>query len=269
MRFSVTAHSSFLSLTLCVGLWGWAGTVEAYIPPAHFIVKSVVAQRAGFKGMRIRSTVVGFDGQKSSGLHFKVVTLFDARTRAIRSHALDDGGRELYAMERQLTSNEQGIFLPDAILFESNLDHLTRGLRHAGIPISSEGEVAEITWLGRINGMIAWVIGKKDPSQPQLWIEKDRFLPIRLIDKVEGNLADLRFENFRFFKEFPYPRSTTLVRLSGNKEETVLRDELNELNINPDLSEMRSPLQSGLTDAGNSSESPLRDLIKAYYLMVR
>src|SRR5690606_15445064 len=101
---------------------------------------------------------------------------------------------------------------------------------------------------------VAWVVGpgRKDLAWPQVWIEKDNFHPVRLIERTDEGTLDVRFEDFRHFKEFPFPRTTTVLRASRDEgaQEPKLREVLAELIVNPDMAEMRKPLAQGFTDVG-------------------
>ena len=281
--------SRFVVLSIA---WVLISTHEAsaYIPPSHYIVKTMTQKRAGVKSVRIRSTVIALQDGKPAGVHLKEVATYDYASRILRSRISDDSGRELYAVERKLhAEGPESLFgvRVDELLLASSGESLAKTLSTAGISIRSEAELqalatdqdrftAEQTTMQRMNGTVAWVLGggrkapaSATPAPPQLWVEKDTFLPVRLItpaklDSKDG-LADATFQSFRFFHEFPFPRLIEVAH--GGVPQ--FRVELAELQVNPELAEMKKAVSAGYTDAGNAAESPVRDLIRKYFELAR
>jgi len=221
------------------------------------------------------------EGEQATPTRFKQVTVFDPQTRVLRSRAFDDAGKELYVFERRLKAAGSDMKASD-ILLEMSGDVLAKALIQSGIPVQTEAELSglktneerrasEKMHLNRnTKGLVSWVISAtKKQSEPQLWVEKDTFLPTRFYTRHDGDLIGFRFENFRFYKEFPFPRVTTLVRVSGDSEESVLREEAVEVVVNPDLKELKTSIAAGFTDHGNSTDSSVRSLIHDYYEMLR
>jgi hypothetical protein len=225
-------------------------------------------KHAGFKSVRIRSEVSAIEGDKPTGVRFTELTLYNPKEGLLRSSALNETGQILYSVERML-----GTFSPaPAVLFGSRSVEIAQVLNKNGIPVRTENELtamkdedarraAELESLNRWNGSIAWVIGKKDASQ--LWVEKESFLPLRLV--LRGG-ADIHLDRYRFYREYPYPRMITVLDDGKN----VLQDEVTEVSINAESPEWKTPPgASGFTDAGNSATSAVRDLIKKYYETIR
>ena len=104
---------------------------------------------------------------------------------------------------------------------------------------------------------------------PELWLEKDTFLPLRLkiaLKDGDPTLGDLQFDSYRFYNEFPYPRSLVV---AVNGKDPVLRGDVLDASADsgPDLS--KQPLHEGWTPAGESASGSLRDLINSYYQTFR
>jgi hypothetical protein len=249
-----------------------AAPAWAYIPPSSYIVKSIATKHGGLKGARVRSVVTQMEGEKLGSAHFKAVTYYNPQTQTLRAYALDDRNQKLYAVERRPDAATGA----DALLFWSNPHALALALRARGVPIRTEDELsrmkdqderrdAEMERLARWSGGVAWVIGKD--KEPQLWVEKDTFLPLRLIasPQPEADLVQLEMEGQRFYHEFPFPRVVTVVK----KKEALLRDEVQDVTLSAETAEFKSPLTPGFTDAGNSAPSALRDLIRQYFEAVR
>jgi hypothetical protein len=274
-------RSAIVLALFCLTQPAWA-----YIPASQFIVKSISSKRAGNKAFRVRTTVYEMEGQRTGSTSFKQVTIFDLNTRTMRSRAYDMNGKELYAMERrfQESASVVGGMPVASLLLDPSVDSVSRVLRSAGIPVRVEAELAdmkdeeerrasEVTSLGRLGSTVAWVIGpgKKDLGWPQLWIEKDTFQPLRMIERTDEGTMDIRFAEFRYFKEIPFPRVITVMGASREEgtQEPKLREELADFIVNPEMGEMRSPLVQGYTDAGNSADGSVRDLIRLYYSSLR
>ena len=246
-------------------------SAQAYIPPAHFIVKEIASKHAGIKGIRIKSVVNALEAEHPTGIHFKVTTLFSSAAGALRSFAYDDAGILLYSVERKPVS----VALTPAILLEAHAPVLIESLKRANVFIPEEtaapavanpspvpGALAAIPpgeELKRWNGTIAWVIGKKEGSQ--LWVEKDTFLPIRL---VSGDVS-VDFYKYYYYREFPVPRMMDVAQ----GKTTILQDEISEVAVNPDLKEFREPVSSGFTAAGDAAPGALKELLKKYYELLR
>ncbi len=264
--------------------------VFAYIPPSHYIVKTMTQKRAGVKSVRIRSTVIALQDGKPAGVRLKEVATYDYASHTLRSRISDDSGRELYVIERKLhAEGPESTFgvRVDELLLASSGESLTKTLSTAGISIRSEAELqalatdqdrftAEQTTMQRMNGTVAWVLGggKKPPSSTapatsQLWVEKDTFLPLRLLtpaklDSKDG-LAEATFQSFRYFHEFAFPRLIEVAHAGVPQ----FRVELAEVQVNPEVAEMKKAVSAGFTDAGNSAASPVRDLIRKYFELAR
>ena len=234
----------------------------AYVPPSQFIIKTMASKRQGVRLVRIVSEVSGFDSGKPTGLRFKAVTVYNPLTHLMRSQALEDTGAELFGVEKSAES----IPLSLMVLFDSNARTIVTALQHANIPVHSEDETeataAESTALRRWNGSVAWVFGlsptQKDSSQ--LWVEKDTFLPVRLVAGED----DIQFTKYRYSQDLPYPRSSTLANRSGA---VLLEEDVSELQVNPPIAVEHAPIATGYTDAGNAS--PLKELIRKFYAGLR
>jgi hypothetical protein len=243
----------------------------AYIPPASFLIKNLAAKRKGLKSLKISSNVVGFDSGKPTGVHFKTVTIYEAANRSWRSSAYDDSGAELFSIQKR----DGAIPLSSFVLFVSNPYELSEALGKAEIPVH-EAEApqpkasdtpalpADNMTLKRWNGSIAWVIGSGEKSDsPQFWIEKDSFLPVRLIAKDQ----DVQYAKYRYSQDLPYPR---LISLSNKAGELQFEESLNDFTVNSAsvdklLIAKDATSEGAFTPAGDTSPSAMKDLIRKYY----
>lgn len=254
----------------------------AYVPPAGFVIRTMAQKKAGFKGLRIRSLVSAVEAGKPASLRFRENTVVDVQNGVIRSRALDESGRELFATERRLSAEDAhgslGVEV-NRLLFSPSGTNLTRDLVASGIPVPVEGvqppdQKDYPTRLKRLKGTVAWVYsGKPAPGPgaartPEFWVEKDTFLPLLLQTQSQAKepaskeaWAEVHFEEYRFYRDFPYPRV-----LEFGQDGTIrIHAELADLQVNPDLAELRKPLVAGWTDAGNAAPQALRELIRSYY----
>src|SRR5262249_17333545 len=121
-----------------------------------------------------------------------------------------------------------------------------------------------------------WVVGKYDGhsreelKNPQLWVEKDSFLPLRLVFPRRAGLTDVRVESIRHTREFPYPRVFIASDPSGAP---FLREEVSDVLVNPAANEQKGWPQTdkaaGGWVAGADPAGPVRELIEAYFQRMR
>jgi hypothetical protein len=253
----------------------------AYIPPSSFILKSITSKHAGLKGLRVRSTVTVMDEGKPGTTRFKAVTFFNPATQTVHAYAFDDRNQKLYGVERR----PEGATAADAVLFWKDERSLNIALKARGLPVRSDDELlkmkdederraAEDEHLTRWNAGVVWVIGGSKSSKsgnfddPQLWVEKDSFLPLRLIaaPQPESEIVDLHFEGQRYYHEFPYPKTI----LAFNKKKVPLfKDEVQDVALSIDGNEFKTPVMPGFTETGNNAPSAVRELIQKYFEVLR
>ena len=247
----------------------------ASIPPSQFIVKQMAAKHATAKGIRVRSLVSEWADGKESALHFRTSTWIHPQNGTVRTYALDDSGRKLYSVERRPETAP----LAQAVMFWSSGRHLAFALKARGIEVKtddelsrmsdeSERQAAEISRLERFNDHIAWVIGTKDRSRnvPQLWVEKDTFLPLILIARSDQEgLYEVDFEGHKFFKDLSVPLQVTVKRDGVS----TLKDEVQDVAFAADPSEFKGVFHSGFTELGQEVSPALKKLIQSYFEVLR
>jgi hypothetical protein len=287
------------SKLLLISLLGFviAKTALAYIPPAGFLIKNMASKRSGLKTLKISSTVSGYDSGKPSGIHFKTISFYSNINQTWRSAAYDDAGTELFAIEKKA----QEIPLSWSVLFEASSREMVKNLERAEIVVNEPREekpaekpssrkspeplpsgtvklshsaaddpIPENTFLKRWNGAVAWVIGK--PTASQFWVEKDSFLPVRLIVKDQ----DIQYSHYRYSQDLPFPRVISLsVTSTGAKPGDMQFEEAigdssvntagNERVLNMGSFGKDATPEGFFTDAGNSAPGALKDLLKKYY----
>lgn len=260
------------------GLAGASLSAWAYIPPASFILHEVAKKHTGYSTIRVRTQIVALDGNGNpTGLRLRETTFVNSKDQSLRSWVTDESGKILYSTERVATTASKSMktTVVASVLFDTNAVRMASVLKSAGIQIP-QGKNADLTEentgggkmsLRRWNRSVAWVLGKN----AQLWIEKDTFIPVRVIapPRMESQLFDFQMENFKNYDEFSYPRLGTLYEVG--KKTPILKAELIDVALDPNLPASELPKESaeGFTDAGQSASSQARDLIETYYRLIR
>ncbi len=252
----------FRRVSSCVVIFGilLANSAFAYIPPSGFQIATLVKKHKGLKSIRVKTRITG------TNVQIREIGYYDVATRVWKARFLDTEDRELYAFERKLGVTDS---LASLLLFEMRPGNLITALKNAGIPIVSDAELkalpgepernaAEKTSIGRLDKKVGWVIGE---SAPSLWILKDEFVPLKLI----SGGTEIRFEETRFTKGFPYPRAISLYRGS----DFVLKGEAMEVILNPDLADMRAIQVHGLPAIPSGLPSEERALIEQWVQWIR
>jgi hypothetical protein len=268
-----------VQLTCLLAILLGASQAQAYVPPSEYIVKNWVKKHSGAKQLKVLSTITAYSSDKPTPIHFKSITLYREDTKIIRSWATDDHDQLLYGLEHEASSASS----PAKLLLTADLNEVLKTLQEVGVPLKTETELlnlrtekqrrdAEEVSLVRWNNSIVWVLGnansRQEPESPQLWFEKDLFLPVRYFFRAASGseLYELRFDNYKFTREFPYPRGITLSKKTGG---IVLAEDMGEIALNRDVSNQTKFFSTGFTDVGNSTSHELKTLIQTYYDLMR
>lgn len=249
-----------MKVLLLLASFGIAVNASAYIPPSNFQIAQLAKKHRGLKSLRVKTRITG------TGTQIREIGYFDASTKTWKARFLDQNDRELYAFERKLGSGDS---LASLLLFETNSEKILSALKTAGIPVVNTTELlalpgeperraAEKTSIARLDKKVGWVIGDGTPA---LWILKDEFVPLKLL---YGG-SEIRFEETKSVREFPYPRSISLYRGT----DFVLKGEAMEVMVSPDLSDMRAIKIEGLPAIPSSLTAEERSLIEQWVQWIR
>ena len=244
-----------LSLLIAVLIFVLPGTGYGYIMPAEQIIGFMATNFSKFKTLIItQSTNQGSDGNKEVEKVFKE-KIWIKSPDLFRSKIIDEG------IERvRVTDNTYR-----QLLIANNKKRLMRVLGGMGI---NKESVA----FTRIDGLIAYRIGDKEPDRPKILIEKKRFLPLMLIYSLSedpaGNKIKIRFRDYRKMEQGWYPFEITYSY--GN--EIIEKYAIHTLNANlpVDLSLFYSSkvqtLPGKAPEKGEDSleEERLRQIIKTF-----
>lgn len=252
-RVAILSLSAVFVMLLALPAW-------AYLPPAPFVIKTLAAKHLPMKSVRLRTLVSSMDGSAQ----FREWMSYDVRSRVLRSAAIDSQDRVLYSVQRKLGSVEEGEGLKASqLLFETQQGMMVKAIEKSSLPLEAQR-------LGRSGAQVAWVIGAAEGTQ--LWIEKDSFLPLRYVAPPQDSSLELRFEGYRFNREFPYPRTVALVRGQGEGMKRLLSAETQEILVNPESADPQAPRfseESGWTAEGQAAPGSIRELIQSYYRWIR
>ncbi len=284
----VRASVLLLLMTSCIGTGA-----SAAIPPSEFVVKSMVAKRAGPKGLKIRSVIK----DPASGESVLVITAISFSTGVVRTRFHSQSGTQEPApkeawLAHKATINESKdlptAFLP-TILFSPEFGKVENNLILAGVPIRTEDyllsledelarQQAEISSMKRIQGRPQWVFGLVQPTKDQralktpaeLWVEKDRFIPTQLVSPQQNLNFDFRFESYSYAKDFPYPRRLQV--WDREKEQLLLTEEVIEFSLltqEPQELGLSAITQVGEQELAAIEDEGARALVREYVRKMR
>jgi hypothetical protein len=165
-----------------------------YVMPAEQILDFMVKNFSGFRTVTlVQSTLQTADGYE------KVFT-----------EQLWLESPDKYSIKELDRLAERDVIFPDLIyrqlLLANSREKIERILLPLGIDLAK-------TSYTRLNGVIAYQIGDKEPDSPRLIIEKKRFLPLMLIytipDRPERGLITVKFEDYQKENKGWYPFEIT------------------------------------------------------------
>lgn len=214
-----------------LGLFG-AGAASAFIPPGSFILGKLAGKLAPLRGVTATLQGTLYAGDDASGigasgrLYLAPPDRFRLETVSAEATSVEvwAGGSRTVRARGRVRSEPAGPHPLTALFLGGNP---RAALRARGV------DTRHVT-LGRFQGYICWVVGAKaeDPTRPQLWVDKETFLPVRLIlfegegdarRAVEWWLLDYDPVN----EAAPFPRALEL-RVGGQR---VLRMAVQSLDV--------------------------------------
>ena len=172
----------------------------AYVPPSDFLIGKLQDKRHTMKGVEITG-IRSFPGKSfdsSRGdVGEKIWATADGLWRVER-HATKGDSIEVSDGKRRVEVGPDGKVAPAVaddkpleriLLVGGSKDDYLKAIDGYGIDRSTVS-------LARIDDHICWLIGAKDPDAqvPQLWIDKDRLVPLQLSDPK--NKRHVRFEGW-------------------------------------------------------------------------
>ena len=227
-----------------------------YVLPAEQIIKFMAANASRYKTLVITQFT---QQEKGQALDVKIYELFREKIwmqAPNRYHAeVLDGGRV----------RREG---PDVafrrLLLADSPDSFMQLLLNMGIALDTVSYT-------KVEGVVAYRIGNKEPTSPKILIEKERFLPLRLsywsIGTHAGALIEVKFQDYREVDKGWYPFEITY---SSDRWPDEVYTLLTILPNGPfDSSIFSSPISGSHPDRptegeGLSDEERLKKIIKKF-----
>lgn len=203
-------QSKTLQLWLCgfvagIGflLTGWIGSTVAYVLEGPQVLELMVNKLKGPTTLHVFQQVTIEDplvAPQPVTLTENLYYLYPDRFRAETQHTdtqrilVSTPDQVLTIVDNTIASQQEGRFdrYKDPLLF------LSHDLLH-GI-LSNHGVDIGVTSLGRWDDQLAWIIGAQypDESHSQVWIDKERFFPLRWISILSGRLPSQEPDRLEF-----------------------------------------------------------------------
>jgi len=183
-----------LAITLCIaGLWN--SPAHGYVLKGPHVLDLMTHKLAGAKTLLVDQQVIIEDpavAGQTIELSEKLSYIFPDRFRSEIQHAdshriqVLSQGQALTIVDDTIASEQEGRFdrYKDLLLYNS------RQLLHK--MLYTHGVDVGITSLGRMDDHIVWVVGANYPdvSVSQVWVDKERFVPLRWINVFPSENAD-------------------------------------------------------------------------------
>lgn len=211
-----------MMLVLLLGAGFWAAA-EAFVLPGPYVLEEMSRRFRGGRRLKVEQRVQFKPLQHSQGGSVFQETLYYGFPAKFRAELQTPNGSRVLICEagtcrRRDDAGLQGVGqgsedrYVDVLLLQSR-NHLEQRLTRNGVDVDT-------TSLGRLEGRIVVVIGAQYPDffRPQLWIDKETFLPLRWFLPLEGNaenadaFLEVRYQNWRKFDPCWYPRRIVFYR---------------------------------------------------------
>lgn len=222
-----------------------ASLAEAHVLKGEHIIQLMLAENKPPARLRINQqvTLIGpvDEAQELTNriyeerVHYRIPGEYrsDINDPDLRRIHLFSMGRSLSVIEGRILSQSEKWtdHYKDIFLYRSRKKMVER-LESLGINFS-------VTSLGRYNGSICYILGADymDESVPQIWVEKDTFLPVRWIFGVSGEKGapkpmEILYENWKEHYRYRYPSEIKFYQGENLLQMISVRD----VEINPPVS---------------------------------
>jgi len=171
------------------------GPSSGYVVTQRISLDDVACDAPGDQATRIEETA----WFKPPGKFRSEITVNNIK----RAYVSDADGALTLIDRRILSLDKNPLMAYKDLLVFRDRDSLTGRLTRLGLDMS-------LVSLGRFDGTVAFVIGAKypDASVSQLWVDKETFLPQRLLIKTEAGSRplEIRYGDWRKTMRFYHPR---------------------------------------------------------------
>jgi hypothetical protein len=263
------------------------GATFAYIPPSFYLMEKIAGPRENLRSLYIKNNVSELSEDGIEDPRFYEVVLVDFQKKLVESRLYDSSDRELYSVQRRLTGariKETPIL--NFLFFGNDPEILSRAMRSRGVPVRSrvayeaqetpeERRASEDLHLKRVHDEIDepkkvfWLVGKEpnELESHQVWLERHSFKPVRLITTAtssDTSFADYRFEGYKDYGRFSYPKKTLVYR----ENLAVFGVEAVKVLTNPKMDRPSGSVVGGFTERGQGRGDDDRRFILQYYSFV-
>jgi hypothetical protein len=191
-----------LVVSLCV-VWLWVTPADGYVLKGPHIIDLMIRKLAGAKTLQVDQLVMVEDpalaGQPveiQETLRYIFPNHFRSDMQLENTHRtfVFSLGRSLTVVDGAVTPDRGGRFNRYKDLFLYNSRHLLHKI------LSTHGVDVGVTSLGRLEDRVVFVIGAHypDDSVSQLWVDKERFVPLRWINVISSGALESEPERFDF-----------------------------------------------------------------------
>ena len=225
-----------------VSLISLSGSAIAYVLPGPFVLELMVSHFGKAKRLLVHQSLKIYRQELQNGhveLNETLKYIFPDKFRSDilsknthRIHVVSSVGL-LTIIDGKVSADRSSRFdyYKDILLYHSPL-MLQKRLSLLGVDLS-------VSSLGRFQGKIAYVLGAEypDESVPQVWVEKETFMPLRWIVTVktenEKDDLEIRYEQWAKKGNLRYPG-----RIVFYQNDLLLREiDVNQIQVDPRFSE--------------------------------
>ncbi|MFO8113184.1 MAG: hypothetical protein R6T92_11815 [Desulfosalsimonadaceae bacterium] len=147
----------------------------------------------------------------------------DISSQDMRHVYISIPGEALTVIDEGIVSQSENPFYSYGILFSyGRRAELTDRLKELGIDV-------HVSSLGRLDKTICYVIGARYPDAdvPQLWVDRENFMPVRLVPSAADNddetpAQEIRFSQWRRFNGIRYPGEIVFLEEGAVVQEIVV-----------------------------------------------
>lgn len=195
-------HTAGLVVSLCVvGLW--VTPANGYVLKGPHILDLVIRKLAGAKTLQVEQsvmvedpTIAGQPIELQETLRYIFPNHFRSDMQLETTHRIFvfSRGRALTVVDGGVIPDRGGRFNRYKDLFLYNSRHLLHSA------LSAHGVDVGVTSLGLMEDRVVFVIGANypDDSVSQVWVDKERFLPLRWINVISSEDTELAPERLDF-----------------------------------------------------------------------
>lgn len=185
--------------------WGFPFTTSAYLMPAEQILDLMSDNFSKFRTLKVSQSVRIVSQDRDQSTITLKENVWVSPSGIIRSEQSTLEGD--YAQGHEMVPRNRAVYdsTAEILLVANDKTFLIKLLSRKDIDLDSVA-------FTRLEGTIAYRIGKEGPHFPKLIVEKERFLPLLLkykpSDEPSQGMVTVRFEDYRKLsgKWYPYKR---------------------------------------------------------------